>query len=144
MAAFPACGELLLDCLTTVAADPALPGARPWPEEFLEYRLRDRVILLAFDQNVHGALGEGDFAGKAHEVLVTDAATYPGGLKQIFEVMRVNQVVRRENRLHSCPRSGSFEAVQPAPSASIFAAQMKSFSEMPPTECVLNSTRQRL
>jgi hypothetical protein len=66
----------------------------------LEYCFRNCAILFTFDQDLDCALGKGDFAGEAHQVLVHDAATYPGGLKQVLEVMRVNQVVRGENRFH--------------------------------------------
>lgn len=103
------------------------------------------MILFALDQDLHGTFGKGNFAGESHEVFVPEAAPYSGRLKQVLQVVCLDQIVRRKDRLHIFhPSPAPARRAYLAPSASIFAAQMKSFSEMPPMECVLNSTRQRL
>jgi len=45
------------------------------------------MILYTFDHEPQGAIGKGNLARKAHEVLVPDAAAYARRLKQILKVV---------------------------------------------------------
>lgn len=61
-------------------------------QKLAQYRLRRNLVAFAFDNQPERAFGKGHFTRQADQIFVADVAAYAFRLKQVFQVMHLDQI----------------------------------------------------